>query len=184
MKTKPAARQTTTRVAAPRTAMLRELFARCLSSHPSSVDDADDACAADARRPSTSMSTLTRTDSAKRSTSTSSTPTTLTPSSSLGRQTRKTPTSSSSLSRVGSAKEGSGAAKTVVWAKDVETTVVVVKREEEEAFGGRRRERSLPSTTTTGGGRSSGNSTMMILSKDIFYNDAFRESLERRSRRT
>ena len=161
--------------------MLRELFARCLSSHPSSVDDADDA---DARGPSTSMSTLTRTDSAKRSTSTSSTPTTLTPSSSLGKQTRKT---TSSLSRVGSAREGSGATKTVAWAKDVETTVVVVKREEEEAFGGRRRERSLPSTTsttTTGGGRSSDNSTKMILSKDIFYNDAFRESLERRSRRT
>ena len=158
--------------------MLRELFARCLSSHPSSVDDADDA---DARGPSTSMSTLTRTDSAKRSTSTSSTPTTLTPSSSLGKQTRRT------LSRGGSAREGSGATKTVAWAKDVETTVVVVKREEEEAFGGRRRERSLPSTTsttTTGGGRSSGNSTTMILSKDIFYNDAFRESLERRSRRT
>ena len=160
--------------------MLRELFVRCLSSHPSSVDDADDACADDARGPSTSMSTLTRTDSAKRSTSTSSTPTTLTPSSSLGKQTRKT---TSSLSRVGSAREGSGATKTVAWAKDVETTVVVVKREEEEAFGGGQTRERLPSTTTTTGGRSSSKASTMILSKDIFYNDAFRESLERRSRR-
>jgi len=160
--------------------MLRELFVRCLSRHPSSVDDADADDDDVARGPSDAdkRSTLTRTDSAKRTASTSSTPTTLTPSSSLGKRTRKTP---SSLSRVGSAREGSGATKTVAWAKDVETTMVVVKREE-EAFGGRRRE--WLSSTTTAGGRSSSNASSMILSKDIFFNDAFRESLERRSRRT